>query len=189
MFSIKRLAGVIGIALVVLLGQGIAWPPPHANAGLKRLAIEDDPGSLPAPVKAMYEAILSAARSGELEALRPVIEKNGGPPEFSFGGGNDAIAHWRESSADKKGREILAILVNLLSMPFVHVNAGTRNDMYIWPYLAEADLDKLTPAQEVDLYRLVSPQEAKTMAEFGGYIWYRLGISREGRWLFFVAGD
>ena len=30
-----------------------------------------------------------------------------------------------------------------------------NNIIYVWPYLAEVELDKLTPSQEVDLIRLV----------------------------------
>jgi hypothetical protein len=61
--------------------------------------------------------------------------------------------------------------------------------MYVWPYLAELPLGKLTSAQQVDLYRLMTHEEIKTMKEFGGYIHYRLGIGRDGTWHYFVAGD
>ena len=113
----------------------------------------------------------------------------GGVGGVSFGGDTDPVRFWRETSTDKKGLEYLAAMVEILQMPYVRLRAGTDNEMYIWPYLAELDLEKLEPAQDVDLYRLVSPAEAKTMREFGGYIWYRLGIGRDGTWHFFVAGD
>ena len=41
--------------------------------------------------------------------------------------------------------------------------------MYVWPYLAELPLGKLTSAQQVDLYRLMTHDEVKTMKEFGDY--------------------
>lgn len=151
--------------------------------------VETNIEKLPDRVRATYDAILTAARSGELEALRPVLESNELMPQVSFGDAGDPIAYWKENSGDKKGLEILAILVNVLQMPYVRVRADTSNEMYIWPYLFEHDLDKLTPAQEVDLYRLMSPAEVETMRDFGGYIWYRLGIGRDGTWHFFLAGD
>jgi hypothetical protein len=151
------------------------------------------PGSasdkLPDPVARMHAAILDAARTGEIEKMRSVLEMNKNMPKVSFGGASDPISFWKQSSGDKKGREILAALVSILEMPWVRTGEGTSGEMYVWPYLAEADLEKLSPPEEVDLYRLVSPQEAQIMREFGGYIWYRLGIGADGTWHFFVAGD
>ncbi len=144
---------------------------------------------LPEPVKKMREMILNAARSGNIETLRPVLNSNELKPTVSFGGAEDPIKYWKETSSDGQGREIMAILTEILEMDFVRMDAGTSNEMYIWPYLAELPLDKLTPAQQVDLYRLVTPEQAKTMKEFGGYIHYRLGIGRDGTWHYFVAGD
>jgi len=165
--------------------------PVHKQAAAQTasVAIEDNLDALPVLVRRMYDAILEAAQSGHVEKMLPVLESNELMPKVSFGGENDPIQFWKQESGDKKGREILAILVNILKMPFVRTDAGSANEMYIWPYLAEADLEKLSPAQEVDLYRLVRPQEANAMKEFGGYIWYRLGIGRDGTWHFFVAGD
>lgn len=176
--------------LAVLLTAGLTAPatmPALAQSSPK--AIETDISKLPVRVRAMYQSILDTARAGDIEEMLPVLESNELMPQVSFGGANDPIAYWKESSGDKKGREILAVLVNILSMPYVHTGKGTDTEMYVWPYLAEADLEKLTPDQEVDLYRLVKPTEAKAMREFGGYIWYRLGIGPDGTWHFFVAGD
>lgn len=151
--------------------------------------IETDLSKLPDRVREMHQRILEAAKSGDVEALRPVLESNELTPTFSFGKERDAIAHWKELSDDKQGREILAVLVNILSMPYVRLRAGTSDEMYVWPYLFESDLEKLTPREEVDLYRLVTPEEARIMKEYGAYIWYRLGIGPDGTWHFFVAGD
>ena len=137
----------------------------------------------------MREMILKAARSGDIEALRPVLESNELKPTVSFGGAEDPIEFWKQASGDGQGREIMAVLTEILEMNFVRMDAGTSNEMYIWPYFAELPLEKLTPAQQIDLYRLVTPEQVKTMNEFGGYIHYRLGIGRDGTWHYFVAGD
>lgn len=137
----------------------------------------------------MREMILTAARSGDIEALRPVLETNELKPTISFGGAQDPIRFWKETSGDGQGREIMAVLSEILEMDFVIINAGTSNEMYIWPYLAEMSLAKLNPAQQVDLYRLVTPKQVKAMKDFGGYVHYRLGIGRDGTWHYFVAGD
>lgn len=133
--------------------------------------------------------ILTAARSGDIEALRPVLEANELKPTVSFGGAEDPVQFWKQTSRDGQGREIMAVLSEILEMDFVVRDAGTSNEMYIWPYLAEMSLGKLTPAQQIDLYRLVTPEQAKAMKLFGGYIHYRLGIGRDGTWHYFVAGD
>ncbi len=56
----------------------------------------------------------------------------------------------------------------MLEMPPAELPLGKdleNNIIYVWPYLAEAKLDKLTPAEEVDLLRLVSPGEGQGDAE------------------------
>jgi hypothetical protein len=151
--------------------------------------IHSDLSVLPELVKNMRDAILEAARSGNIDALRPVLESNELKPTVSFGGADDPIEHWKQASRDGQGFEIMAIMTEILEMDFARINAGTSNEMYIWPYLAELPLDTLTPAQQVDLTRLMKPEEVKTMKEFGGYIYYRLGIGRDGTWHYFVAGD
>ncbi len=178
---------LMGLAMAALLTAGLASGP--VSAGSTAVTIETDIAKLPERVRAMYTSILEAARSGDMEEMRSVLEANELMPQVSFGGADDPIAYWKETSGDKAGREILAVLVNVLSMPYVHTAKGTDNEIYVWPYLSQADLAKLTPEQEVDLYRLVKPVEAKAMREFGGYIWYRLGIGPDGTWHFFVAGD
>jgi hypothetical protein len=172
-----------------LLAIGLAGSTVTQAAPKPSRQVETDLSKLPERVREMHQRILEAARSGDIEALRPVLESNELMPTFSFGKERDAIAYWKELSDDKKGREILAVLVNILSMPYVRLRAGTSDEMYVWPYLFEADLEKLPPGEEVDLYRLVTPEEARIMKEYGAYIWYRLGIGPDGTWHFFVAGD
>jgi hypothetical protein len=136
--------------------------------------------ALPEQVQRMRSRIIDAARSGDIERLRPVIEMNELPPIFSFGGDDDPIADWRVQSGDGEGREILAIMLDLLEAAYVHIGPGTDYETYVWPYFYETDLATLEPWQEVELYRLVSPQQHRNMIEFGGYSYYRLGIGPDG---------
>ncbi|MGI9383106.1 MAG: hypothetical protein ACR2PO_08115, partial [Methyloligellaceae bacterium] len=131
----------------------------------------------------------AAARSGNIEAMRPVLESNELMPLVAHDAVADPIAHWKQNSADGEGREILAILIDVLEAGYVKLNAGKPDETYVWPYLAELSLDKLTPAQQVELYRIVSPDEVKTMKDAGAYIHYRLGLGRDGTWHYFIAGD
>jgi hypothetical protein len=144
---------------------------------------------LPPPVARMRAQIMEAAQTGDVERLRPVLEANELPPTFSFGDETDPIEHWKAAAGDPDGREILAIMIEILEAGFVHLDAGTPQEMYVWPYFYGLPLDSLTPSQEVELYKLITPHDRQGMEDFGAYIFYRLGIGPDGTWHFFVAGD
>lgn len=166
--------------------------PPKAEPGNGPWTpdILSDPSLLPAPVARIRQQLLEAAYSGDIERLRPILEGNEGPPIVSFGGESpEPIAFWKQASGDGEGRELLAILIEVLESDFVHVEAGTANELYVWPYFAYYPLDRLTPAQEVELYMLVTAQDKRDMDQFGAYNFYRIGFSPDGRWHYFVAGD
>ena len=83
--------------------------------------------------------------------------------------------------------EALSILINVLETAFVHVDVGTPQEIYLWPYFARIPLKALTPQQRVELFRIVTGADYKDMVEFGVYSFYRLGIAPDGTWQFFVA--
>jgi hypothetical protein len=146
--------------------------------------------SLPEPVRKMRERLLEAARTGDIDKMRPVLESNETPPVVSLGEQqSDAIAFWKEQSGDGEGREILAILMEILEAGYLHVDKGTPQEMYLWPYFAQYPLEKLTPEQLVELFKLITGSDFKEMKEYGAYIFFRLGIGPDGTWHFFVAGD
>jgi hypothetical protein len=111
------------------------------------------------------------------------------PPVFSKAPMKDAIAHFKAVSGDGEGREILAVLVELLTTGYAIQNPGTAKEMVIWPYHAEIPLDSLTPSQEVELYRLITPAALKEMRAARHYSYYRLGIGRDGVWHFFEKDE
>ncbi|PTW62196.1 hypothetical protein C8N35_101233 [Breoghania corrubedonensis] len=144
---------------------------------------------LPKPVMRLREQILDAARTGDVERLRPVLESNEMPPTLSLSQINDPIDFLKQSSGDPNGRELLAILTEILEAGWVHVDVGTPQEMYIWPYFARYPVNKLTPPQEVELYRILTAADVEEMQDFGAYIFYRVGIGPDGTWHYFVAGD
>jgi hypothetical protein len=150
-----------------------------------------DPGLLPEPVRQMRERILEAALSGEPEKLRVAIQVNEMPPAFSFleEGQADPIEALKKETGDGSGIELMAILAEVLEAGYVHVDKGTPQEMYVWPYFAQYPLDALTASQTLELYRIVTAYEVKEMREFGAYNFYRVGIAPDGVWHFFVAGD
>jgi hypothetical protein len=149
-----------------------------------------DLARLPFPVRKMRELILEAAKTGDVEKLRPYIGYGADVTMLSLGGiDDDPVTFLKSLSGDGQGYEILAILIEVLESGFVHLDEGTDHELYVWPYYFAYPIDKLTPAQRVDLYKLVTHGDYEDMEAFGAYIFYRVGITPQGRWRFFVAGD
>jgi len=144
---------------------------------------------LPAPVGRMGNRILEAARSGDLDKVLTAMQTNETMPVFSFGNEKDPVAYWKANYPDSGGIELLAILVEILEAGFVHVDKGTPQEMYVWPYFAHVSLKDLTLEQKVELFKIVTGSDYREMEEFGAYNFYRLGIAPDGTWHFFVTGD
>jgi hypothetical protein len=144
-----------------------------------------DFNALPDPVKRTLTQIAGAAESGNIEAMRMVFESNELKPMVAESFVDDPIAFWKKQSADGTGRDVLAAMLNVLASGYVRVKDG-RDEIFIWPYFASVDLKKLTPAQEVELYRMVPPGLAMAMKQSGIYTYYRLGVSPTGVWQYFL---
>ncbi|QND52493.1 hypothetical protein HB779_11705 [Phyllobacterium sp. 628] len=157
-------------------------PPPH---------VEYDVSKLPFPVQKMRELILTAAKSGSLEALRPLIGSGDDMTMLSLADNTDGdpIAYLKSLAGDTEGQEILAIAVDILNSGYVHLDAGTPDELYVWPYFFAYPLDKLDAKQRVELFQIVTAGDYDEMKQFGTYVFYRLGITPKGRWRFFVNGD
>jgi hypothetical protein len=146
-----------------------------------------DLSRLPAPVARMRERLIAAARTGELRQLATLMGDS--TPIFSFTDDKDPIAFWKANYPDSDGVEVLSILTMILESGFVRVDEGTPQEMYVWPYFVRMSLGALTPQQKVELFRIVTGGDYKDMMKLGVYAFYRLGISPDGTWQFFVTGD
>lgn len=181
----RRRASLIGTALL-----GLLVVTPIALVHVLRAAAGESvqTSELPKHVADLRDDILAAARSGNIDDLKAVFEMSGRPPDVGAGGASDPIAALKKQSADGNGREALANLIELLNMPPAAQPFGKdieNNLLYIWPYLVDRPLDKLTPAEEVDLYRLVTPAKAAEMHEKKRWLWWCVVIGADGNWLMF----
>ena len=140
---------------------------------------------LPDEIRDTLQSIVVAAQSGNIDEMLPVLEENELPPMLSATAVSDPIAFWKKQSADGQGRDILAAMMNVFSSGFMRKGEG-KDVLYIWPYFAEMDLTKLTPAQEVDFYRVVPPPLGAEMKKSGKYTYYRAGIGADGVWHYFL---
>ncbi len=145
-----------------------------------------DMGLLPARVAAMRELILQACESGEIERLRPAIERNETLPLFGKSGDRPrsfavAIEFLRNKSFDGKGRETLALLDAAANAPFATLTRG-RSILYVWPALAV--IDNPSPDEEARLLRLrcTAFADLVTASAANAPPVHRLEIGEDGTW-------
>ncbi|WP_427022947.1 hypothetical protein ACP4J4_09775 [Aureimonas ureilytica] len=145
---------------------------------------------LPAPVRDLRRKLLEVAKSGDIEKLRPLLETGSEATAVSTSDdGQDPIEILKNASGDGQGVEILAILLETLDAGYVHLDRGGENELFMWPYFTQVNLEKLTKPQLVELFELVTAGDYERMLGNGSYDFYRVGISPEGRFEFFIAGD
>lgn len=203
----------VAAALCLALSSGPAWSAAGNGSAALLLAQQDDAeapaeaapeaqsvdpplppilrseSELPEPVRATRNALMEAARSGDMERLRALMEAQPELPAVSFGDPGDPIEYLKALSGDAEGREILAILLEVMESGFARVGEGTPEELYVWPYFAQYPLEALSPEQIVELFTLLTAADLEDMRAYGGYTFFRVGIAPDGRWLFFVAGD
>jgi len=180
-------------------GLGLGSPAPAVPSTAPR--IPPEPGvdglptiyrseaDLPEPVRQTRQRLLDAAKSGDIEQLRRLMEEQPEAPAVSLGDPGDPIEYLKELSSDPEGREMLAILLEVLETGFVHVEPGTADELYVWPYFAQYPPDALTPQQMVALFTLLTAADYEEMRSYGSYTFFRVGIAPDGRWMFFLAGS
>jgi hypothetical protein len=158
-------------------------PPPATVGTTEPVPTEPAPQKdLPAAVEQTREAIIAAAQARDYDALAELIPDSGFT--FSYGSGDSAIDYWKDLEA--AGETPLATMAALLALR--HTNAG---DIYVWPWAYDKDPANLTDAQKQALAGAgaATVDQLDQMAEFGHYLGWRLGIRKDGTWMFFVAGD
>ncbi len=159
-------------------------PPPSASWPIT--------AQLPPAAEDMRQAILTATHAGDINELKIAFDLGELKADIADEPVDDPVAYWKKISADGEGREILAVLADLLAVGPAEVARGKdpeNNAVYVWPYLAELDLSNLNPAQQVDLMRLVPPAEAKAMMAQKKWTWWRLTIGADGLWHAFKKGS
>jgi hypothetical protein len=188
----------------VLLNSSVLAQQPRPSA-LKPPEISRDLETLPAPVRHMRVLIVDALRSGDVQKLKQPIETNEMPPSFTrnaarpaggqsnFGKGPNMAAElmklFVERSGDGQGRETMGQLTNAFAVGHARIQAGTPQEMFVWPYFAVLDPRLLTASQEVDAYRLLSGYAMREWREKGRYPGWRIGIGPDGTWHYLHGAD
>ncbi len=167
---------------------GDADDPAHPPAGGDNVILRDI-NVLPDAVRTTWQALVAVAKSGDISRLQPIIAAQPQPPTFAFAQVDEPIEYLKSLSGDPAGREVLAILLEILETGFVHVDAGTDQEMYLWPYFARYPVSRLTPEETVEMFTILTAGDYQDMLSYGAYIFFRVGIGPDGAWHFFVAGD
>ncbi len=169
---------------------GSTAPAAGADASKAKgpVEISFDISKAPAAVQKARQEIIDAATAGDVKkvaALMKASQTNLGPDNANA----DPESALKDMSGDGDGLEVLSIMLDVLATGYAHVGAGTANEMYIWPYFAEKQITQLTPAEKVDLMRLVTAGDFADMQEYGSYNFYRVGIGADGKWKQFTSGN
>lgn len=178
----KRSLLIVCLMLTLPLQAIESWSKAQTKPIVNIITNLDD---LPQNTRAMQENLLEAAASGNLEELRDLFETNELTPVLAKQHINEPISFWKAQSIDGSARDIMANIAELFTLPPVKLKTGN----YIWPYLAAIPLDKLTPAQEIDLFRLAGPIAASKMLKENRYTHYKAKIGKDGTWHSFKKPD
>jgi hypothetical protein len=137
------------------------------------------PSALPEAVAGTRRAIMDAASHQDFNALAALID----PDRFTSNPGvGNPIAAWKEHPL------VLDTFVKLLDMPFA-IEPVDGLDVYVWPYLSQRDLSKLTSDELALLATIgITQNDVEGMIEYGRYTGPQLGIAADGTWLFYDIG-
>jgi hypothetical protein len=80
-------------------------------------------------------------------------------------------------------------LLHLLDMGHATI-PGPAGEIYVWPAAhAYETWEQVDQDDLEELAMIHSEDELDSFASADGYLGWRLGISEDGTWLFFIAGD
>lgn len=177
----------LGRANRKLKKQSVALERRMGAGACSAAGLDSEPAAqpgLPAGVAEMRAAIVRAATDCDYEELASLALAGDSEFIFSFGGGEDPAAFWR--SEEGFGHRPLWFLVRLLDLPFRTLPPST----FVWPSaFGYGDWTSIPEPDKEALGAVYDADDLAGFAEFGGYIGYRVGITRRGDWTFVVAGD
>jgi hypothetical protein len=180
---------LVGAVVLVAGGAAGGWfasselEEPETITSTETDTVTAETGSgLPAAVEEKRDALLTAARSGNYDALEPHIPTDGFT--YTFGGPVEGgpTAYWQnlERTTDERPLEVLT---QVLEMPYT-LNRG----IYVWPWAYSVTSPADLSEHERELLAPLGPP-ARLFVEDTGYLGWRTGITPDGTWVFFVAGD
>lgn len=146
-----------------------------------------------APLAAeMRDRIAAAVSTGRIEDLQEPLDLNELPVVYADTADGDPISHWKSLSVDGQGHDVLEQLGRILALPPAKLALGRdveNNAVFVWPYLAERQLDQLSATELADLATLMAPEALAAMRAKKKWTWWRLVIGADGTWHAFRKHD
>jgi hypothetical protein len=193
MFAAAFAVVILAVGVIPLIssreepGPAASTPTTDAPGGDCSASGMEMPGEqegLPPAVVEARMAIAAAALACDYEAL----ERLAGPDfSTSFGGGGvERIRQWEEEGT----YPATALIVGLLGTPFAYQDYDGLPRHYYWPSAFVYDSWEEIPAADMQaLLSVYTQEELDQAAQFGSYALWRIGITDDGTWRFFIAGD
>jgi hypothetical protein len=138
--------------------------------------------AIPGPVAGTRDAILDAAQARDFEALRALIPDRGFT--FSYGGETDPIRYWKR--LESEGHE--PVIGDILPM-VLNTEPGFDRGVFVWPAQAAEDPQQWDEHDLEVLRQIHAEEDIRLFREIDLYTGWRIGIDRDGTWVFFVSGD
>ena len=134
--------------------------------------------------------IWAAARACDFDSLDTIARERGGRFTYSFGADDfpqrgEFAAHLKR---EDKRFDAMRVMAQILELPHCTINdVGEGSIVYAWPaaYCAENP----TAKHWKQLEGIYTAEEIQMQKDFGHYLLYRVGIKRNGDWIFYIAGD
>lgn len=154
-----------------------------AECSATGVARPPEPTGLPDQVNDVRLAIVEAVAACDLTTLEGLAAAN-----FTthFGGGGvEELRNWEEAGDGKLG-----ILLQILGMSYGIQETGDGGTYYVWPAAFAYDSwDEISDEHMDELRAIYTDEELEQLSLMGVYAGWRTGISADGDWRFFVAGD
>lgn len=137
---------------------------------------------LPAQVEAKRQAIYQAAISRDYDRLAGEAP---GDLNYSFGGEYEGgFVGYLKLAEENERLSAFDIIPTILRLPYAE-----RDGLYTWPSVFTVAPSEWTEEDLAMMRTFLTEEQIEDFREFGGYIYYRLGIDSEGNWKFYLAGD
>lgn len=137
---------------------------------------------LPSVVEKKRQAIYAAAVSRDYEKLN---EETSASFYYSYGGDyKDGFTGYLKISEKDEHKSAFDIIPTLLRLPFSY-----KDNLYTWPSIFSIEPSEWSSEDIKIMKTFLTDEQIENYRQYGGYIYYRLGITSSGDWKFYLAGD
>jgi len=180
---------IIFIILVLIAGAGYFYysdrnVEPAENGAIPQVESLSPQAGLPPLVEAKRQAIYKAAMARDYALL---AAEAGEDLSYSFGGPVEGgFAEFLRMSEASEKESAFDIIPALLKMPYAVLG---DNLIYAWPSVFSKEPKDWTPEDISMMKTILTDEQIEQYRQFGHYLYYRIGITTEGKWIYYIAGD